>query len=274
MALETSPAFQFYVKDWRSSRAVQRMSFAQRGMYLELLLEQWERVVLPDDPDVIADLIGGSAAEWRRAWPVLRRNFVTIEGGMQNLRLEEARARQQRFREQQSERGKLGAKQRWKDGTAIAPPRRRQAGPHSSSSSLAFASSSASSSALASASAPASAKDTDTALRAREDFDTFWAVYPNKTGKGIAWAKWQQKKPPLVDVLEALKWQVVSIDWLKESGRFVPNPATYLHQGRWMDQPRAPASKVSDNTLHNMAAGQELERLVLGEVVDGTKRHH
>jgi hypothetical protein len=36
MASEPSPAFLFYVKDWRSSRKVQGMNFATRGMYLEI----------------------------------------------------------------------------------------------------------------------------------------------------------------------------------------------------------------------------------------------
>jgi hypothetical protein len=44
MAAEPSPAFLFYVKDWRSSRRVQGMPFAARGMYLEMLIEQWKPV--------------------------------------------------------------------------------------------------------------------------------------------------------------------------------------------------------------------------------------
>lgn len=76
MAHETSPAFQFYVKEWRSSRAVQRMTFAQRGMYLEMLIEQWDKGSLPDDPAACADLLGGTVEEWTAAWPALRRKFV------------------------------------------------------------------------------------------------------------------------------------------------------------------------------------------------------
>src|SRR5688572_9344285 len=70
------PAFQFYVKEWRSSRAVQRMTFAQRGMYLELLVEQWDKGSVPDCPVAVADLLGGTPDEWMAAWPVLRRKFI------------------------------------------------------------------------------------------------------------------------------------------------------------------------------------------------------
>ncbi len=80
LAIELAPAYQFYVKEWRSSRSVQRMTFAQRGMFLEMLNEQWENLSLPDDPATVADIIGGTVEEWAAAWPVLRRKFVLQRG--------------------------------------------------------------------------------------------------------------------------------------------------------------------------------------------------
>jgi hypothetical protein len=111
MAIEQSPAFSFYVKEWRSSRAVQRMTFAQRGMYLEMLLEQWENLSLPDCPLECAHLIGGTDQEWVENWPVLRRKFVdrrakgrpmqgepVAVGRIWNLRLEAVRRDRRSFR--------------------------------------------------------------------------------------------------------------------------------------------------------------------------------
>lgn len=99
MAIETAPAFQFYVKEWRSSRPVMRMTFAQRGMYLEMLLEQWENLSLPDSPDECAELIGGTVEEWRANWDVLRRKFLTDEstGRIKNTRLEKCRKDRRRY---------------------------------------------------------------------------------------------------------------------------------------------------------------------------------
>jgi hypothetical protein len=71
-----SPAFQFYIDDYRGSRAVQRMTFAQRGMYIEMLIEQWDKGSLPDCPRACAQLLGGTDEEWIAAWPALRRKFV------------------------------------------------------------------------------------------------------------------------------------------------------------------------------------------------------
>ena len=95
---EEAPAFQFYVKEWRSSRAVMRMTFAQRGMYLEMLLEQWESHTLPDSPEECADLIGGEVEDWRSAWSTLRKKFVSDEPGrIHNLRLEKVRTERRKF---------------------------------------------------------------------------------------------------------------------------------------------------------------------------------
>jgi hypothetical protein len=74
-------AFLFDYQAWKASRPVQRMSFAQRGMYLEMLIEQADRGSLPDDPRVVADIIGGDVDEWVTAWPVLRRHFVDRRDG-------------------------------------------------------------------------------------------------------------------------------------------------------------------------------------------------
>ena len=71
-------------------------------------------------------------------------------------------------------------------------------------------------------------------------FDTFWAAYPKKTGKTAAQKAWQKAKPVLAEVLAALTWQVDSDQWRKDGGQFIPNPATYLNQGRWQDEPPTP----------------------------------
>lgn len=67
-----------------------------------------------------------------------------------------------------------------------------------------------------------------------DDFLTFWKIYPAKTGKGDAWKSWKKTKPDLQTVLTALAWQVKSKKWLDG---FIPNPATYLNQRRWEDEP-------------------------------------
>lgn len=117
MAAEESPAFQFYVKEWRSSRAVQRMTFGERGMYFEMLCEQWEALTLPDDPQGVAALIATSdsqTAEIVAAWPTLRRKFELVDGQpsrIQNLRLERVRREKRAFIRGAKKGGKTRAAQ-------------------------------------------------------------------------------------------------------------------------------------------------------------------
>jgi uncharacterized protein YdaU (DUF1376 family) len=67
-----------------------------------------------------------------------------------------------------------------------------------------------------------------------DGFNEFWNFYPKKVGKDKAKTEWNKKKPKIDDVLKALNWQKESEQWDKG---FIPNPATYLSQGRWQDEP-------------------------------------
>jgi hypothetical protein len=69
------------------------------------------------------------------------------------------------------------------------------------------------------------------------EFVQFWSAYPKKVGKDCAHSAWKKKNPPIERCLSALIWQVKSEQWLKEDGQYVPNPATYINQGRWNDVP-------------------------------------
>ena len=70
-------------------------------------------------------------------------------------------------------------------------------------------------------------------------FDAFWAVYPRKVGKLAAKKVWARLKPSAQvaeTIITAVKQQTPCEQWTKEGGRFIPNPATWLSQGRWDDE--------------------------------------
>lgn len=67
-------------------------------------------------------------------------------------------------------------------------------------------------------------------------FTLFWDAYPKKVGKDAASKVWKKSKPHLNDVLIALSWQKDCEQWKKEGGKYIPNPATYINQGRWKDE--------------------------------------
>jgi len=67
----------------------------------------------------------------------------------------------------------------------------------------------------------------------------FWPAYPKKKAKDDALKAFLKRKPDRVLLglmLTAIAWQRISEDWVKEGGKFVPYPATWLNDGRWTDE--------------------------------------
>ena len=84
----------------------------------------------------------------------------------------------------------------------------------------------------------------------RERFERFWAVYPRKVGKDAAWRRWEQLKPDETftdTAIATVQSQTRSVQWQKEGGQFIPHPATWLHQGRYLDEPDIPALTPADD---------------------------
>lgn len=69
-----------------------------------------------------------------------------------------------------------------------------------------------------------------------EDFEQFWMAYPKKVAKGYCKDIWKRKSLTLDMVIPALKKAISSRDWQKDEGKFIPNPSTWLNQGRWEDE--------------------------------------
>jgi hypothetical protein len=70
-------------------------------------------------------------------------------------------------------------------------------------------------------------------------FEKFWQYYPKKVGKDAALKAFTKRKPDeklLLQMLKALAVQKGQPNWIKEDGQYIPNPATWLNQGRWEDQ--------------------------------------
>lgn len=77
-----------------------------------------------------------------------------------------------------------------------------------------------------------------------QEFEKFWDAYPKKVGRAAAWKAWQNQKragvlPANGKIQEAINEQLRSDQWRKEGGQFIPNPSTWLNQGRWDDKLQA-----------------------------------
>ena len=78
----------------------------------------------------------------------------------------------------------------------------------------------------------------------KSKFVEFWKAYPKKVGKCAAEKAFFRCKPDdalLARMLMALDTQRHTDQWTKENGQFIPNPATWLNQGRWEDEVKTAA---------------------------------
>lgn len=88
-------------------------------------------------------------------------------------------------------------------------------------------------------------------------FGEFWTLYPKKKSKGDAEKAWKSIKPDSdlkVKILEALRFWIRTPDWTKDSGQYVPHPATWLRAKGWEDD----KASVSSGNGKGRVQGQEL----------------
>lgn len=67
-------------------------------------------------------------------------------------------------------------------------------------------------------------------------FEQFWLAYPKKKNKIDAQKAFKTVKAPLKTLLDAIERQKQSEQWKRDSGQFIPYPATWLRRGAWEDE--------------------------------------
>jgi uncharacterized protein YdaU (DUF1376 family) len=111
---EPLPYYRWYWRDWRGSRGVQKMTATERGIYRELLDEQWRVGHLVNDPEWLAEAAMCTEQELANAWQVLSKCFPPIDGTegqlLANTRLESERTENDTLRAKRAMAGSLGGK--------------------------------------------------------------------------------------------------------------------------------------------------------------------
>lgn len=90
-------------------------------------------------------------------------------------------------------------------------------------------------------------------------FENFWKSYPKKRSRGQAEKAWQALKPneQLQDrILSALERAKTSADWQKDSGQFIPYPATWIRAKGWEDEICSEQKSASDRWLEQKLSQQ------------------
>jgi len=87
-------------------------------------------------------------------------------------------------------------------------------------------------------------------------FQEFWAAYPRKVGKGQAETTWRKLKlgPLLLPVLLAgIERAKQDPQWLRDDGRYIPHPSTWLNARGWEDEPTRYAHWVAEAEIYQDA---------------------
>jgi len=84
-------------------------------------------------------------------------------------------------------------------------------------------------------------------------FEIFWKAYPKKKSKGQAEKAFRKIKPDeqlLATMLATIERAKKSADWLKESGKYIPYPATWLNARGWEDEISEEARNEEEREPH------------------------
>lgn len=108
MELHPLPYYKWYWQQFRLSRKVQRMDYVQRGLYRDLLDEQWEKGSVSGDIEDMADICGCPSEVMASAWQVLNRCFTLVNGRYINDILEQQRTVKDKERTDKALAGKRG----------------------------------------------------------------------------------------------------------------------------------------------------------------------
>jgi len=279
----------WWIDRWRKSSAYTDMRLDEQGAYRNLLDELWLRDgLLPDDDRVLGNICG-DARLWDQVKPVVLAHFVKTEAGWRHpthdeISNESARLAQKqadyRRRKAEAQAAALAAARNVTgnvtgniDGNAEGDVTRSPSPSPSPSPSLGTDLSGgvnlfkdpngASTSATKISQRQTAAHPNGDVGDAR--FERFWEGYPNKKGKRDARRAWAKLRPDdqLTDrMIAAVAQQTHWPDWLKERGRFIPHPATWLNRGSWEDEPVTP-SLVSDRARENLVAIEGAKALLL-----------
>jgi len=90
-----------------------------------------------------------------------------------------------------------------------------------------------------------------------ERFETFWSAYPRKTGKEAARKAWKKAKVNnelFNRIMKSIEIAKQCDQWNKDGGQYIPNPATWINQGRWDDEYRMTES--GDDVLTAIIEGR------------------
>jgi hypothetical protein len=238
--LEPLPYLKWFVRDYRANRRVQRMSYVAKGLYRELLDEEWLEGSLANDVAELADICGCPVDVMTTHWPEIAPCFQVIEGRLVNPKLERQRTEVDECRVKRIEAGREGGLKKQKLANANQMPADAKQVPstcHIEENTQSKAKESLSLIALPAITQPSV-----------DDLEELLHLYPRRVGKA-AGLKAVEKAIARLRAGEegAALSRIAAIDFLTgkvqsfarspagNDGEFTPHPGTWFNGKRYLD---------------------------------------
>ncbi len=257
------PAFQLYAKEFLQDEAVIAMDLEAVGAYIILLCHQWNEGSIPSDPAMLARICRTTVERIEKIWPQVAVKFAPVrhvKNRLVNPKLETIRAEKMRFSHNQSKFGHRGAQKKWEsktpeknglNGLAHRDPVGSAWGSDGSGSGTGSvihkphtpSGEGGAENSLELLPSEPNGKHATESERKRWFEEQFWPVVWAKIGIDAARKAWARKVPDLATctlVVEAAKRQGPAIlERGRHPGSSVLHPATWLNQGRYLDEEAA-----------------------------------
>lgn len=238
------PAFQFYPADWMRDTQLQMASAASRGIWANLLCAMWfspKRGCVTGSKEELKKLGNCSQEEFEVfLCENSRHNFASVTEANKNITVENRRmVREEKIRKSsrlRQSRFRKRLKNRNVTSSSPSTP------------------STASTAVTPSSPKPSEERPPNPPL---VGFEQFWDRYPRKVAKKAALKAWDKLAPTnglQEQILTALMLQASSEAWTRDSGQFIPHPATWLNGRRWEDEVLPPTIHLPKATQQNLDA--------------------
>lgn len=219
------PWMPLYVADYLAD--TRRLTMAEHGAYMLLIMEYWRNGGLPDDERKLARIVGATPEEWA----AVRDNVAELfQPGWRHKRIDAELAKS----EGKSEAARASAERRWQsNGNAKAMRTHSEGNANAHANAMLSQPQSNISPSLRSGDTRARRALAVEAKDAAKAFERFWEIWPNKTGKPVAiksfFKVWREADAICAGVERYIAEKPPDRPWL--------NPATFLNQRRWEDAP-------------------------------------
>ena len=254
------PYVRWYMSDWLG--ATRGMKAAEIGIYFTLLALMYERGdPLPEDNKRLARQCGCTPKTFSNALEMLIEDgkIDRLDSGLWNKRVQNEFI----FRAEKSQQNSDAAKKRWGKVNKINDEMMRTQCERNADGMQARTLSQKPEAKVDTSVSTTGARKHQTALDPssfpKHGFDEWWNAYPHKIGKGAAEKKWHEvRKAGIVsfdDLTAGLERYVQS----KPPERSWCNPATWLHQKRWLD---VEGPSVKPNGSGKVGFGETAERMI------------